>query len=140
MVTSAPRRRVAVLVVTAALLSVGSLGGAAWAEGPTPAPDAQPTAGTWIIGGTLQEGTQSATVPVAKPATKSAANPATKPAAKPVARTGTTAPRTVVPTGAATVLPFTGPGHVDLLLPLALLLLGAGAVLTVAGRPRAATA
>jgi hypothetical protein len=148
--------------VTAALLTAGGFGGTAWADDPTPAAgagaaapapaDVQPTSGTWIIGGTLQEGAQSvtppvtqpvvqpvakpATKPVAKPVAKPVTQPATRPVAKPVVRTRTTAPRTVTPAGDATVLPFTGPGHVELLLPVALLLLGTGLGLTVLGRPR----
>jgi hypothetical protein len=118
------------------------LGGVAWAD-PTPAPAAtdpaaepeapvvEPSIGTWIIGGTLLEGT------AAQPAARPAAKPAAQPAA-PLRVTSRTATRTThgatAPDG-ATALPFTG-GHVDALLPAGITLLVGGVVLTLVCRPR----
>jgi hypothetical protein len=125
------------------------LGGVAWADDPTPAPaDAsateapvvQPSIGTWIVGGTLLEGTAAAPAkPVARPAGKPAVQPAAKPAAPTThVTTRTTSARhtttSTAPDG-ATALPFTG-NHVDALLPVGVTLLVGGVVLTLAARPR----
>src|SRR4051794_417234 len=102
-VTSAPQRAFATAALGLAFAgSVVLFGGAAWAD-PTPAPataataepvapsDApeapatQPSIGSWIVGGTLQEGTAGA--PAANPAAKPAANPA---AVQPVRHTTST--------------------------------------------------
>ena len=165
MVTSAPQRRFAYGVVALAFAGPAVLlGGVAWAD-PSPAPAdnaatdtapaetpaVQPSVGSWIIGGTLLEG--SAGTP-AKPATKPVAKPAAKPAAQPAvvapARTTTrTSTRTTTrrSTGGATTstptgpsaLPFTG-NHLDALLPAGLCFLGGGVMFVIAGRPRRATA
>ena len=131
MVTSAPRRRVAHAIVAVCVAGpVVLLGGVAWADpssdpSPNPAvPAAQPSSGTWLVGGTLLEGT--------------AANPAAQPATKPAAPTRTTStstqPAAVTPSGDATVLPFTG-GHLEALLPTGIALLAGGLVLTLVARP-----
>jgi hypothetical protein len=122
-----------------------------------PATESSPATGGWITGGTLQEGTQAK--PAAKPAAKPVAKPAAKPAvaqvaepvsapAGPVARrrvartTVETQPAPVRGTstgavaGEPTVLPFTGPGRLELQLGLSCVLLVAGGVLTAAARPR----
>ena len=144
MVTPATARR---LAHAAAALAISGpavlLGGVAWAEDPTPAPAddtaaeapvVQPSIGTWIIGGTLLEGT--AATP-AKPVAKPVAKPAAKPARTTTTRTASTrrtAPTATTPDG-ATALAFTG-NRVDALLPIGVSLLVGGVVLTVVGRPR----
>jgi hypothetical protein len=142
-VTSAPGHRVASALVALCLAGPAVLiGGVAWADpssGPSPdpaAPTVQPSIGTWLVGGTLLEGT--AAKPVAQPATKPVAKPA---AGTTTTSTGTTSTRTTVvtPAGDATVLPFTG-GHLDALLPTGVALLAGGLVLTFVARPRRALA
>ena len=158
MVTGASRRlATAVLAVGMLLPATQLVAGAAWADDPSPAPDAvsepvapdlpaeaplvEPSIGSWIIGGTELEGTQ------AKPA---AAAPVTV-TSHPTAARGTTAARTTTsrtsthrttssPAGApsvgdATVLPFTG-GHVTALAPTGLALVLGGIALVLASRPR----
>jgi hypothetical protein len=140
-VTSAPGRRVAHAVVAVFLAGPAVLlGGVAWADpspGPSPdpaAPAAQPSVGTWLVGGTLLEGT--AAKPVAKPVAKPAA-----PTSHTATTTGSTSTRPVngtttsAPAGDTTVLPFTG-GHLDALLPTGVALLAGGLVLTFVARPR----
>src|SRR3954451_1481026 len=174
-VTSAPQRALAAaalgLAFAGSAAMLGGLGGTAWADTtPTPvagtaaaepvapsdapeAPATQPSVGSWIIGGTLQEGTAGA--PAAKPAAKPAAvQPAraTTATTKTTKTTGTATRSTrtstrratssttsgsaaTAPDG-ATALPFTG-GPVDVLLPSGMVLLGGGLVLTAAAaRPR----
>ena len=101
-----------------------------------PATDDYPATGGWIIGGTLQEGTQvEAPAAAPKPVTVKA------PPARPVT---VTAPvrvhrRTSVrstPTDVPAVLPFTGPGRLELQLGLGGALVALGAVALVVGRPR----
>jgi hypothetical protein len=158
--TAVPGRRLATALAALALAgSSALLGGVAWAD-PTPAPSStadatpsgepvappdvpeapatQPSIGSWIIGGTLLEGTTS---------THAGAKPA---APKPVAATGTrattrstatthtagTSAAATAPDG-ATALPFTG-GHVGALLPTGVAMLAAGAALMYATRPRRA--
>jgi hypothetical protein len=133
-------------------------GGVAWAADPTPTPDpaldpgvessapeapvVEPSIGTWIIGGTLLEG--SAAKPVAKPAAKPVAKPAAATSARSAVRS--TARSTARPSAGigtaistapdgATALPFTG-GHVEALLPAGITLLVGGIALTLVGRPR----
>jgi hypothetical protein len=145
-VTPAPTRRLAHAVVALAFAGPAVLlGGVAWAD-PTPAPApaatddttapeapvVQPSIGTWIIGGTLLEGTAAKPAkPVAKPAAVAPARGTT--ASRTTARS--TSPRTSTAPGGATVLPFTG-NHVDALLPAGLTLIVGGVVLTLATRPR----
>src|SRR3954449_2837717 len=110
-VTSAPQHALAAaalgLAFAGSVAMLGGLGGTAWADTtPTPvagthaaepvapsdapeAPATQPSIGSWIVGGTLQEGTAGA--PAAKPAAKPAANPA---AVQPVRHTTSTTTRT----------------------------------------------
>ncbi|MDT7538300.1 MAG: hypothetical protein QOI82_1885 [Actinomycetota bacterium] len=147
MVTSArAARRLAHAAVALAVAGPAVLlGGVAWADDPTPAPaDAsateapvvQPSIGTWIVGGTLLEGTAAAPAkPVAKPAVQPAAKPAA-PTTHVTTRT-TSAHHTTTSTApdGATALPFTG-NHVDALLPVGVTLLVGGVVLTLAARPR----
>ena len=155
MTTSASVRRLAHAAVALAITGPAVLfGGAAWAEDPTPAPETpvvQPSVGSWIIGGTLQEGTAAQPArpakPAAKPATQTVAKPAAKPAAVTSTRTGTTrtSTRTGTRTGrtsgtatapdGASALPFTG-NRTDALIPTGAALLVGGIVLTLAGRPR----
>ena len=160
MATSATAHRLANAAAALALAGPAVLLGAgvAWAD-PSPAPAdgaatneapaAQPSVGSWIIGGTLLEG--SAATP-AKPAAKPAAKPVAKPAAVAPARTSTrtattttrttstrTSTRTTrssstAPAG-ATALPFTG-NHVDALLPAGVCFLAGGVMFLIAGRPR----
>lgn len=157
MVTSAPLRRAAHAVVAVAIAGPAVLlgSGVAWAApSPPPAPAAdasvdtlvapaepaaapaeEPAIGTWITGGTLQEG--SAAKPAAAPVTRAVA-PATT--TRSTTRTRTTRPAThrhatrTAPDG-ATVLPFTG-GPVDVLLPGGIALLVGGIALTLVARPR----
>jgi hypothetical protein len=150
-------RRAAYAVVALAFAGPAVLlGGVAWAEDPTPAPAddnaveapvVQPSVGSWIIGGTLLEGTAGQPAkPVAKPAAKPVAKPAAKPAGPAVTTTRTTTRtstrtatvRRTASAGAsdgATALPFTG-NRVDALLPTGVALVVGGVVLTLAGRPR----
>lgn len=154
MVTPAPVRRLANAAVALAVAGPAVLlGGVAWADDPTPAPAddtateapaTQPSIGSWIIGGTLLEGT--AAQPAAKPAAKPVAKPAAKPAAVTSTRsttrsTSTRTARTSSPATAsdgATALPFTG-NRVDALLPIGVTLLVGGVVLTLVARPRRTT-
>src|SRR3954453_4179637 len=116
-VTSAPQRALAAaalgLAFAGSVAMLGGLGGAAWADTtPTPVagttaaepvapsdapedPATQPSVGSWIIGGTLQEGTPG---PPAAPVAKPAANPA---AVQP-ARATTATTKTTKTTGTAT--------------------------------------
>ncbi|MCA1711844.1 MAG: hypothetical protein LC789_09520 [Actinobacteria bacterium] len=83
----------------------------------------------YITGGTLQAGTNSTPATVAKPAAKPVTvTPRTR-------RTVRTATPTTSPAG-PTVLPFTGPGRLELQLTVGGALVLAGAVVTVAARPR----
>ena len=145
MVTPATARRLA--HAAAALAITGPavlLGGVAWAEDPTPAPAddtaaeapvVQPSIGTWIIGGTLLEGTAATPAkPVVKPVVQPAAKPARTTTTTGTASTRRTAPTATTPDG-ATALAFTG-NRVDALLPIGVSLLVGGVVLTVVGRPR----
>jgi hypothetical protein len=138
-VTSASARRLAHAAVALAVAGPAVLlGGVAWADDPTPAPAdgsateapvVQPSIGTWIIGGTLLEGTAAAPAkPVAKPAAPS--QPTTRVATRTTSSTATS----TAPDG-ATALPFTG-NHVGALLPVGISLLVGGVVLTLAARPR----
>lgn len=101
-----------------------------------PATDDYPATGGWIIGGTLQEGTQvEAPAAAPQPATVQA------PPARPVTVTAPTRVhrRTAVRTSPAdvpAVLPFTGPGRLELQLGVGGVLVAFGAVVLVIGRPR----
>jgi hypothetical protein len=98
---------------------------------PDPVTGELPASGGWIIGGTLQEGSQAA--PAAKPVTVKA------PAARPVTVSGPARPAApAVQSGAPTALPFTGPGrlYVQLTLGAGLVLLGVG-LTSAAGAKRA---
>lgn len=126
-VNRARRRQAAqVAAALAVLYPATMLGGLAWAATPAPAPVTKPAVGTWISGGTLQPG--SAAKPAAAPPRITA--PAGRPASGPSG--ATPAPEN------ATVLPFTGAGQLDLLLPSGLLLVAAGTSLVALGRPRRA--
>jgi hypothetical protein len=148
-VTGAPRRlATAVLAVAMLLPATQVVAGAAWADDPSPSPDAvtepvapdlppeapvvEPSIGSWIIGGTELEGT------AAKPA---AATPLTvtshTTSARGTATThrATSRPASAPAVGDATVLPFTG-GHVTALAPTGLALVVGGVVLMLAARPR----
>ena len=152
MVTTAPVRRVAYAVVALAFACPAVLlGGVAWAD-PTPAPAGdtavqapapQPTVGSWIIGGTLLEGSAAqpakpAAKPVAKPAaptttTRTSTRTATRTTS--TRRTSTTSGSAGTAPDGATALPFTG-SRADALLPAGIALVVGGVVLTLAGRPR----
>lgn len=168
--TSAPLRRAAHAVVALAIAGPAVLlgSGVAWAEpSPDPAvsapageapvdelvapPDlpeapAEPIIGTWITGGTLQEG--SAAKPLAKPAPAARtvapvhATHATHSAARIRTRSATHTATTRTPARApdgATALPFTG-GPMDVLLPVGIAMLVGGVALTWVARPRRAYA
>jgi hypothetical protein len=100
-----------------------------------PATDDYPATGGWIIGGTLQETTQVEAPAAPRPATVQA------PAARPVTVTAPTRVhrRTTVgstPGDVPAVLPFTGPGRLELQLGLGGALVAFGAVALVIGRSR----
>ena len=101
-----------------------------------PATDDYPASGGWIIGGTLQETTAVEAPAAPRPATVQA------PAARPVTVKAPTRPqrRSAVvsrPADVPAVLPFTGPGRLELQLGLAGVLVAFGAVALVLGRSRA---
>jgi hypothetical protein len=146
-VTSAPARRLAHGVAALAIAGPAVLlGGVAWAD-PTPAPaDAgseapvtQPSVGSWIIGGTLLEGSSgTAAKPAAKPAAVTTTTTRTATTRTSTRTTsGTTTRRTTTATApdGASALPFTG-NHVDALLPAGVCFLVGGVMFMIAGRPR----
>ena len=101
-----------------------------------PATDDYPATGGWIIGGTLQEGAQ-----VEVPAAAPQAPTVQAPPARPVTVSAPTRVHhrsTVVtrPAGVPAVLPFTGPGRLELQLGLGGALVAFGAVVLVIGRSR----
>jgi hypothetical protein len=101
-------------------------------EEPDTAPDDFPSSGGWIIGGTLQEGSQTAAPPAASAPVKPVT--VTAPAARPVTVVAPAQPTPRV--GEATVLPFTGPGRLSVQLTVGSGLVLLGVVLTAATRPK----
>jgi hypothetical protein len=100
-----------------------------------PATDDYPASGGWIIGGTLQETTAAEAPAAPKPATVQA------PPARPVTVTAPTRTHRRHAGGAGSdeapaVLPFTGPGRLELQLGLGGALVAFGAVVLVIGRSR----
>jgi hypothetical protein len=153
-VTGASRRlATAVLAVGMLLPATQLVAGAAWADDPSPSPDAvtepvapdlpaegplvEPSIGSWIIGGTELEGTQAkpaAAAPVTVTRHTTAVRGTTATTRTTTHRT-TTTPASAPSVGGATVLPFTG-GHVTSLAPTGLALVLGGVALVLASRPR----
>lgn len=109
-----------------------------------PATESSPATPGWITGGTLQEANEAA--PAAPPApvtvrpaaprpqvVSTVTQPAPVRAARRPARTAATTP---APVGEATVLPFTGPGRLEVQLGVGAGLVVLGAFAMVAARPR----
>ena len=101
-----------------------------------PATDELPATGGWIIGGTLQESTvvqAPAAAPQAPTVQAPPARPVTVTAPTPVHRRSSVGS---TPTDVPTVLPFTGPGRLELQLGLGSAFVLFGAVVLVFGRSR----
>ena len=109
-----------------------------------PATESSPATPGWITGGTLQEGKNAAPAPApaavkpaARPRVVTVSKPAPAPAPVRVARRpARTASTTTAPVGEATVLPFTGPGRLEVQLGVGAGLVVLGAFAMVAARPR----